>query len=214
MTQGGEQSYDKLVSVINENPASKKLVFAALEAAGAQVDRSVLVARLSELPRVRTCMQTPQTVISLMVNYGALNETILVDGIPYEGSLDDLQDDETVLEDAEISYLIETTAMGQRLLEDNAAHTVIARLFTDRPQHAETFLKVLQFCNVEEGRPMKQIEAYLEQDAEALGVNPETGFPAVYPAYFTTALEEAGAMEWDGVWKLTREGKEYVSLQG
>lgn len=214
MTQGGEQTYDKLVSVVNENPASKKLVFAALEAAGTQVDRNVLVARLSELPRVRTCMQTPQTVIGLMVTYGALSETILVDGTPYKGSLDDLQDDETVLEDAEVSYLIETTAMGQRLLEDYAPRNVVSRLFADRPQHAKTFLKVLRFCDAEGGQSMKQIKAYLEQDAEALGVNPETGFPAVYPAYFTTALEEAGAMEWNGVWKLTREGKEYVSLQG
>lgn len=207
-------SFASLVDVVVKNPASKKLINAALVGAQEQIDRADLVAQMNDLPTVCTCTQTPQTVISLLLKYGALDELITVDGDEYDGSSDDLKIDETISEDAEITFRVRTTQLGQQLIDHMEAKNAISQLLATRSSYADTFLAVMHYCDIEGGRSMKQIEDFLKQDPETLRVDPQTGFPAVYPAYFTTALEDAGAIVWSDVWTLTPGGKEYVALHG
>lgn len=204
-------SHEELSLAVANNPSIKPTCIAALAHAVERTDREELAAHLASLPKRAAQTQNPSTVIAILVKHGGMTESIEVDGEPYDGTLEDLRADESVPDDARIQYFVQTTENGARLAEELAPASQIARLFAEHPDRAEGLRTVLEFCDAPEGRSRDEIEACLFARPDILGSNPKTGGPNVYPAYFTTALEDAGAMQWNGTWKLTEEGRNFLS---
>lgn len=203
-------AYEDLVEFMERNPSYERLIMHALELVQTYATRDVLAQELAAFKN-KNCLQTPQQILTLLVKYGALDETLLVDGEPYEGTLEAFQEDETIPDDAEITYELALTDFGKRAYKEFGPAAKIAKLFEDDAQSAPTYLRVLTFVNVEGGKPKSEIEAMLLADDDAVKRNPRTNIPTIYPVYYTTALEDAGALIWNGVWNLTEAGRAFLA---
>ena len=205
-----ERQLEDLEEMVAKNPASRSLFAAALASAREPLSHDELADQLDDVYRPSTCTQTPRSAIGALVRHGGLRETILVDGEPYEGTREDFRNDDAIPEDARVEYLLSTTSAGERLLATISSSSRIQRLFDSRPEHARVFTDVLAFCDTSDGRTRDEIAEYLKGDGDALHVSPQTGFPTVYPAFYTGALEDVGALAWRGRWRLTKEGEDFL----
>lgn len=199
----------QFVKILNDNPAARSLYRALVEHALEPVDRNELAQQAEGFPRPATFVQTIQGALSTLVRVGALEETVLVNNVPYEGTRDELMDDDAISDEDEIAFTVRATEGGRQALELTEPAREIAALFAAKPQHQRAFSQVLNACAEPGGKTGREIDALLEGDRDALKYDARTDCPTVYPAYFTGALEEAGALVWDraaGVWKATAAG--------
>lgn len=67
------------------------------------------------------------------------------------------------------------------------------------PDHRQTYLKVLRFCELP--RTREEIERHLEGD-------PSICPPETYPSTFIAPLEDVGAVRWTDKWMTTDTGKQ------
>lgn len=208
-----EQTAARFVELVALNPAFRHPYRAALIAADGSIERGRLAEAIAEAPAPATFIQTPQDAITTCVGAGVLEQTIFVNGEPYAGSPEDLQADDAIDEEAEISYRVALTDAGRRALAALAPENLLGQLMEDKPQHAAAFLKVLAVCALEGGAPKADIERALAADG-SLKVDQRTQVPTVYPAYFTGALEDAGALRWNAAtarWEATAAGRAAVA---
>lgn len=194
------------IQVIEHNPLLKKPLLAILdicakaeEAGRASVETEAQEA-WSEDYRL-----SPASSVDTLVRVGALTEEILIDGEPYEGTLEDLQLDPEVADDAVAESKLRITEEGRELLEAYAPERTLQALLDEKPRHAPVFKLMLNACSVEGGCMRdaleNAIEAALPDEAKS-----ETGNKRVYPQYFLDALETAGGIAWDGSWRTTEAG--------
>lgn len=196
-----------MADIVSVNPGLKKPIMAILalmEGEGC-LDRAGLEAQAREMwePSYRT---TPSTAIDILVRNGALAEQVLVDSEPYEGTLEDVQMDEKVADEAVACERVLLTDKGRALLERYAPSSTLSALFESRPQYSDVFQAMLWACDNEGGCSRDDLEAQINALPQ-LGRDPETGRTTVYPQYFIDALETAGGIEWDGAWHVTPAGR-------
>lgn len=201
---------ERFVALANDNPAARSAYRALLQVAALPIERVALAGALEGAALPATFVQSPQNAISTLVRAGVLSETVLVDGVPYAGTARDLQSDESVSADAEVSFLAQITPAGALALEALAPAREIAALFGAKPHHVRAFRMVLGICARQGGATPADVEALLEADPRALR-RTDGGAPAVYPSYFTDALEKAGAISWSKAahtWNTTPAGRD------
>ena len=203
-------AYEDLVDFIKRNPSYESLIMHALDLVSVYPERDALAQELASFKN-KNCLQTPQQILTLMVKYGALNETLMVDGELYAGTFEDFQEDETIPDDADIAYVLSLTDFGARAQREFGPTAKIAKLFEDDAESVPIYQKLLAFLDTDEGRPKSEIEALLLADNDAVKRNAATNVPTIYPVYYTTALEDAGAIYWNGVWSLTEAGKAFLA---
>lgn len=194
------------IEVIGHNPLLKKPLLAILEtcAEAGESDRAFVEEKAqglwSEAYRL-----SPASCVDVLVRAGALIEVVLVNGSPYEGTLEDLQLDPNVADDAVVKSELRISEDGRELMEAYAPEVTLRSLMDERPQHAPVFETVLSACSAEGGCSREAlehaIEAVLPEEAKS-----ETGNKRVYPQYYLDALETAGGIVWDGSWRTTTAG--------
>ncbi|MGN0077659.1 MAG: hypothetical protein ACI36V_02630 [Coriobacteriales bacterium] len=150
--------------------------------------------------------QQPGSIIDMLERSGALEEALIVDGKPYNGSLAQLQLDMDVPEDAAWSCSMAVTELGQRIMQDYSANATITALYESKPQYRNVFDSAVKACARSQGCTRQELEEAVNAHPE-LKPNPQTGQTQVYAQYFIDALETAGAISWDGRWKTTPEGR-------
>jgi hypothetical protein len=156
-----------------------------------------------------TADQPPSTLIDILERNGGLAVELLVDGKPYDGSLNDLQFDTAVTQDTEVVRNISITATGQEALELYDANSLIARLFATEPEYAQAYKKILAACAEPGGKTLAQLEALLK-DEPALQRNSTNGAKELYINYLVDQLERVSAIVWQQGWQTTATGKEVV----
>lgn len=204
-----EELVRQFADLLDKNPASRGVYRLIVEHAKGAIDREELASFADELPKPATFIQSSQNAITTLVRVGMLAQTVLVNGNVYAGEAEDVMDDESIPEDASISYVVQATQAGCLALEQLAPSREVAALLEAKPQHRMTFCQVMRWCAQAGGKSMRALEALLEGDREALKYDTHTNRPTVYPAYFTSALEGVGALAWDAksaTWKTTEAG--------
>lgn len=204
------QTAARFIELLEANPASRNAYRMLLERAREQIDRTCLAEWLDTEPTPAAFIQTSQNAISTLVSKRVLAQTILINGNPYEGDAQALMDDDGIADDDEITYLVQITPAGQIVLDQTAPSQSIAELFERKPQHRAAFLKVLDACAAQAGASARALEDLFKDDRDALKYSEHANRPTVYPAYFTGALEAAGAIAWDAaasVWRTTLAGR-------
>lgn len=192
------------IEIIKHNPLMKRPLLTVLdvaEACAAPVDRAALeeAAAARWQPDFRL---VPAAAVDVLVRQGAFAKTVLVNGEPYEGALEDVQLDDTIDEDAEVSETLALTAEGQELAAAYAPEKTLRDLFASKPDYAPVFSAVLDAAGRPEGASRADLEAVVNA-FPSLAPDPTSGRAPVYPQYFIDALEAAGAMAWDGAWRAT-----------
>ncbi len=150
--------------------------------------------------------QKPATVIDILVRAGAVSELLTVDGEPYDGTMEDIQLDESISLEAEVSDRIAITDAGRQLSSSIDPTNTLRALFDERPHYKETFKRVLSVCLPQEGASREA----LEQAIESCGSIISPDGARVYPQFFMDALESAGGIAWDGAWRTTDAGRQFV----
>lgn len=154
--------------------------------------------------------QNPASIMDVLISGKAIEERLTVDGEPYEGTLEDIQLDFAVDEDADVVSSIAVTKLGERILAEYAPEHTLAALFDEKPQYEDVFKAALEACDAANGCSRVALEDALES-MEQLQPDPETHQTKVYAQYFIDALETAGAIRWDGVWRLTDAGQKALA---
>lgn len=194
-------------NVIEHNPMLKKPLLAVLAISAQQTDESRnAVERCALETWDDAYQQTPSACVDILVRTGALAERILVDGEPYDGTLEDLQLDESVPDDALAESRLAITASGRALLDACKPEHTLQILLAGKPHYRETFLAALAACTSEGGASRADLERAIDEQSA-----PTDGARLVYPQYFIDALETAGGIAWDGAWRATGAGKAVVA---
>lgn len=148
--------------------------------------------------------------VSLMVDNGFLVLSIYVDGEPYEGTFDELVEDESVPVEAEVTYGVRATDLGRETVAPYAPTAQLAGLIEGDAEAAPVHLRVLELCCAEGGCSKQELDRAL--NAEGLIPHDErTGLVSIYPAYYIDNLEKAGGLVWKDAWLTTDEGREVLA---
>lgn len=195
------------IELVNHNPAMKKPAACILGLFASELvrQRADVEAEAAAVWQEAYC-QPVGTMVDVLVRNHALIEEVLVDGEPYEGTLEDLQMDENVPLDAEFEDRLTLTKAGHDLAESIDPNFTMKELINERPHYKAIYTRVLNLCAADEGASREAVEAAVEQDGRVN--NPEG--KRVYPQYFMDALESAGGIEWHGAWKTTAAGKKVL----
>lgn len=149
--------------------------------------------------------QSGESIIATLIKRGALERRIAVDGFTYEGTLNDLQSDDSIEADSSIEYFVQSTDAGMEFAGSFGESTSVSALFSEFPQHVDGFTEVIRACDVPEGKTTKDIQEAL---IAAGLVGPGSGSPSdLHASYFTSKLERFGALVWrQKRWHATQEG--------
>lgn len=199
--------------LIDHNPLLKKplLAMLALSEQNPDADRRTLERR-ALATWDDAYPQSPTVALDILVRNGALTEQVLVDGEPYDGTLEDIQMDEAVPDDATAESRVAITTLGREVLAAYAPDATLRALVADKPCYRAAFAAVLEACATADGRSRADLEAALDARPE-LAPDPATQRTRVYPQYFIDALEAAGGIAWDGAWRTTDAGRTLLAAE-
>ncbi len=147
--------------------------------------------------------QKPAVVIDMLVRAGAVDEALSVDGEAYEGTLEDIQLDESIPLEADVSDMIAITEAGRELSSSIDPANTLRALLAQRPHYETVFKRVLAACLPVEGATREELEQAVEGGGNVISPEGER----VYPQFFMDALESAGGIVWDGAWHATEAGR-------
>ena len=99
--------------------------------------------------------------------------------------------------------LWQTTEIGLAYLDSFDSKADLARLLADDTAYMDIYLRVLDMCADNGGTTTAALSAAIDKD-------PLVQSPRFFAQHFTERLEKAGAVEWDGVWKITDLGRSYL----
>lgn len=150
--------------------------------------------------------QTPATIVDILIRNAALEERVFVNDAPYEGSLQDVQTDAAVADDAHVDQFLAITETGRELLDEYGGDKKLRELLAAKPHHAEVYQTMLNACATGNGCTRAELERAIEAMPH-LAPNPATGIQSIYPQYFIDSLETAGGIAWQGSWHTTDTGR-------
>ena len=96
-----------------------------------------------------------------------------------------------------------TTEIGLAYLDNFDPKADLARLLADDAAYMDIYLRVLDMCADNGGTTTPALSAAIDKD-------PLVQSPRFFAQHFTERLEKAGAVEWDGAWKITDLGRSYL----
>ena len=196
------------IDLVEHNPRFKQPVACVLGmfAKSEAISRDELE-MLAEQAWEESYSQNPATIIEVLVRNGALVEQLTVDGQPYEGTLEDIQRDESVPLEADVADSISITQDGRDLAASIDPDFTMRELLASRPHYRDVFTRVLSACAADAGASREAVE----QAVEANGNVASPDGKRVYPQYFMDALETAGGIAWDGAWHATEAGRRAIA---
>lgn len=193
--------------IIKHNPMLKEPILTVLALAEEVGDRATLETTALQAWKP-FFSQAPAAVIDTLVLHGFLSQQAFVNGEPYEGTLEDMQLDESVPDDAVAEVRLAVTEAGRSLASSYDPASTLAALFGERPRYADVFSAILSACAAEAGATREAVEAIVEAAAPTAADGKK-----VYPQYFLDALECAGGIVWGGAWRTTDAGRAALAPQ-
>ena len=96
-----------------------------------------------------------------------------------------------------------TTEAGLELLASFDPAAELHDLLAGDEAYLDIYLRVLDLCADEGGTTTGALSAAVDKD-------PLVQSPRLFAQHFTERLEKAGAVKWDGSWKITEVGRAYL----
>jgi hypothetical protein len=198
--------------LIDSNPKLKKPALVLLDVCARQDSESrAIIEDAAAQTWPAAARQSVASVLDALVRSGCLSEQITIDGCPYDGTLEDVYRDDTVDLDANVDAIISITAEGLNAIEDYKPESTLSTLLSEKHEYETVFLAALDACCSEGGASRNSLEDAIEAAVRSGGVT-ASGGGRIYPQYFIDALESAGGIEWDGSWRITSAGLQFVSI--
>lgn len=193
-----------MIDLVERNPHLKKPVamLLGMTLENAPCDRRVIEGRAAQ-EWGGSFNVSPESVMDSLVRAGALVQQTMVDGEPYDGTLEDIQFDESIPLDAKAEILVNVTDEGRELARSIDPRFMIDSLLAERPGYRAIFARMVERCASDAGASRMELEDAVEHDGHPASPDGKR----VYPQYFIDALETVGAIEWDGAWHATEAGR-------
>ena len=193
------------------NSAYVPLYRAALSACAQPLTADEAAAAIDAARSGASQIQSAASILETLVRNAGLEMSITVDGEPYEGTMRDLQADESIAADAQVTQTYHATEAGRAVLQATSPQSRIQALIEQNADFTLGFHIVLERSDTPDGVSTRDLQAAL-REAGALPKDTFTGMETVHASYFTGALENAGALEWKGGrWHTTDAGREAVA---
>ncbi|MBS5450138.1 MAG: hypothetical protein KHY83_08945 [Coriobacteriia bacterium] len=197
--------------LIKDNPALKAPVLAVLTSfEGEEPRRRSEVEEMLAKTWDASWARGAAATIDILVRRKGLVEQVYVNGEPYAGTLEDVQTDEDVPEDAEAYETLAVTEKGRRLAAAYEPGVTMRALLEERPEYGDVFKAALWACADADGCSRADLEAQINEFPQ-LQPDAASGRTRVYPQFFIDALETAGGIEWrDAAWRVTEVGRQLL----
>lgn len=202
-----EELYQRGRTLFEHNPAYTGVFLDTVAACDGRVcTLGELEARIEALPGYAKHKNPPYFPVSWLRDVGALEELFLdAAGTVYEAK--DLEAlDEDAFDDLVAQYAYRTTDNGRKLAEEFNPARRLAALLEKEPARKEAYLDLLGFLR--EKRSFSEIDRFL-CECHAHNLTAQDG-TTVQPSMFIDKLGTTGAVDFDGGWMMTKEGKEML----
>ena len=201
--------------LIEHNPALKKPILVMLATVARMPDENRAdIEQAAQQAWSDGFRQSPQAIVDVLVRNAAVEETVLVNGEPYAGTVEDIQLDRTVDEAAIVESSLYITDEGCAILDEYASEHTLNALYAERPQYTPVFDAALSACAQGEGCDRAALEDAINRTLEShpdARAKDDEGRQRVYAQYFMDALETAGGIEWHGSWQATQAGRAAIA---
>ena len=183
--------------MMEDNPAYRFLYQGLLEYCSEERALKEAMAWCGSHRTSQTQILSDAALVDTLARCGGLVRSVLVDGELYGGSLEELQADESLPEDAVVEVRVRATPEGLAAARAQAEERSLARLMAERPDRAQAFRAVIAWCEEGAGKTTRQLQELL-REAELLETEEARGIDGLHASYFTGALEAVGALAWNG----------------
>lgn len=197
--------------VIEENPAYRIIYLSLLDFCREERSYDEALSFCETIQTERCQIQSAAGILAVLVRCGAIAERLFVNGIPYEGSFSELQTDETVDEDSDITATLQTTIAGAGAADEWGRLLSLSDVEQMFPHRMMAFEAVLSLCAEPGGKSTRELQEELRRRA-MLEVEEARGIETLHASYFTGKLESIGALEWNG--KSWTTGKRGLAILG
>lgn len=200
-----EESCVSLSALFDRNPAYGELYTAAIKACEEEVDESVAIQAV-EMAKT-SCAQTQgaASILDALVRRGGIERLIFVDGVQYEGSLQEFQSDEGLNDGINVQFRVCATDAGLDSVAAYRDSKSLEKLFAQHLEYRGGFVLTLELCSEAQGATTDDVQrALVEAGVIEAGI---ASAQIIHASYFTSKLERFGALAWEGKrWHATKKG--------
>lgn len=199
--------------VVCAHPRHRELYYQCLDYC--QEERTLDEAEdyIESLPEYKGALQTSTALTNVLMKCGGLlyREYDAAGRLVDDTYIEELTSQE--LTDDDIYELIDrrtltTTEAGMAVVTLMNPQKRISRVVSLVPEREPLFRRVLDFCT--EPRSLEAINGLIGDDP-LLDPSERTAHIRLRPSYFIDKLHEAGALVWEGGWKITDAGQAWLA---
>ncbi len=200
-----EEARVGLSLLFDRNPAYGDIYAAAIDACADEIGEVDAIAAVEARKTLRAQTQDAESILATLIRRGGIECAAFVDGERYSGTPQDLQDDDTLGDDVEITFSLHSTPAGIDAAAAYRDSKSVGRLLAEFPEHREGFLRAIATCASGEGASTDDVQrALIDAGIIRPGV---ASAQTIHASYFTSKLERYGALVWkEKRWHATKEG--------
>ncbi len=204
-----EEAVDKLMATVTRTPRFREIMRKTLKSCTVRRDLHDMETEIMGYPEYRYAAQNPYRIIRYLIDAQGLYLLELDEEGEVVTPLRKVGLTEDEVDDLIVSFALETTPVGEEVIEQLEPHKTISKLLGEIPIRFNSYLEVLDFCR--EPRTITEItELFKGRDLKALGTMHSDTTIAIQPSVFVDKLERAGALVWNDAWQLTPEGAAFL----
>ncbi|MCD8316076.1 MAG: hypothetical protein LUB61_01530 [Eggerthellaceae bacterium] len=153
-------------------------------------------------------IQSPYTMIQMLTRaYGLEQIPLDADGnVITDEQTEGLSQDE--IDDLISTYEVETTEAGRAVINIMDPKKRFASQLAQKPHRAETFYRLMEFCEVP--RKFPEIQEFFK-NTPGLAIDTVQVHHKLSPDFYVDKLDKAGILVWQKAWILTDAGKEALN---
>lgn len=204
----GECVLESLESTVNRHPLNREIMIKVLQYCFEERALHDVEEEIQTYPEFVQCTQNPYRLVRFLVEAGGLDEVERAE----DGSVVRPEDKEGLTEDevddlvCEVGYV--TTEAGRVLVEANLPEARLHALLGLVPEREGTYREVLEFI-AQTPRSYAEVKEFLA-GRPVLEVVIDGVRQTMQPSVFVDKLERAGALVWDGGWRLSDGGLRFL----
>ncbi|MBQ3385883.1 MAG: hypothetical protein IJG53_01020 [Eggerthellaceae bacterium] len=206
-----DEAYASVYSLLDRDIAYRTLYIEAMEHCTEELDEFEAAEWLDARRTQASQVQDGGSILATLIRRGGIDRTVLVDGKPYPGTLEELYADETVPDDATSICRVKASAAGLEAARMWRSILAPNTLFAEKPRFVPAFRAVLAACAE---HPCTTAEVSEALEAAGLRYFDDESKQQVHASYFTSALESHGALVWDRKrWSTTPAGAALIASE-
>ncbi len=208
VSEEGQLPVEELYFVINKHPLNREIFYKILRECISPQFLSELEDKVASFSEFQSAMQSPYWYIKRLVEFGGLDRIDIDksgEAITAERA-EALTEEE--IEELVVDSMFVTTEVGSQIVEEFSPKKRLAELFRKMPARKETFIEVLEYCEVQ-ARPYSSICSLLK-GRPVLEVSTERP-RGIQPSVFVDFLEKSSVIVWGNEgWTLSEEGRDIL----